>query len=180
MKRTIRQCVGGWGGSGLACSSIVAILVKSNSARNFERWQSATSLASQTGVVGGTPRRASAKCWFWLRPTRRSEFALSILALVFTSRHISENSLQHVTGDARALIALHDEWSQRCHVVEPIHLFSDDRMCAVLDAFGCGNPLSASVDAEFVSEMHRRLDGFIGLVVEQCSTSEPEDARAPL
>ena len=37
MKRTIRQCVGGWGGSGLACSSIVAILVKSNSARNFER-----------------------------------------------------------------------------------------------------------------------------------------------
>ena len=56
----------------------------------------------------------------------------------------------------------------------------DDRMCAVLDAFGCGNPLSASVVAEFVSEMRRRLDAFIGLVVEQCSTSEPEDARVPL
>ena len=37
MKRTIEQCVGGWGGSGPACSSTVAILVKSNSARNFER-----------------------------------------------------------------------------------------------------------------------------------------------
>ena len=98
------------------------------------------SLASQIGVVGGTPRRASAKCWSWLRPTRRSEFASTILAHVFTSRHISENSLQHVTGEARAPIALHDEWSQRCQVVEPTHLFSDDRMCAVLDAVGCGNP----------------------------------------
>ena len=37
MKRTIEQCVGGWRGNGLACRSIVAILVKSNSARNFER-----------------------------------------------------------------------------------------------------------------------------------------------
>ena len=151
--------VGGGGvWSCVQSSCFVAILVKYESARNFERWQSATSLASQIGVVGGTPRRASARCWFWLRPTRRSEFASSILALVFTSRHISENSLQHVTGEARAPFALHDEWSQRCQVVGSTHHFSDDRMCAVLDALGCGSPLSASVDAEFVSEMHRRLD----------------------
>ena len=38
MNYTIEQCVGGWDGRGLACSSTVAILVKSNSARNFKRF----------------------------------------------------------------------------------------------------------------------------------------------
>ena len=37
MKCTIEQCAGEWGGSGLACSSTVAILVRSNSARIFKR-----------------------------------------------------------------------------------------------------------------------------------------------
>ena len=98
---------------------------------------------------------------------------------MFTSRHISENSLQHVTGEARAPIALHDEWVSGAKLSSQ-PTFSVMTGCVPSWTLSVVAMLSASVDAEFVSEMHRRLYVFIGLVVEQCSTSEPEDARVPL